>query len=49
MRKLLRRQVLRGELPFLHVMRDNELAYRLYLRMGFKVYSESVVRVISRG
>ena len=48
MRKLIRRQVLRGELPFLHVMRDNELAYQLYLRMGFGVYSESVVRVISR-
>lgn len=48
MRKLIKRQMQRGELPFLHVMRDNEHAYQLYLRMGFAVYSDSVVRVISR-
>lgn len=30
------------------LMADDELAYRLCLRMGFGVCSESVVRVISR-
>ena len=47
MRKLVRRQVARGETPFLHVMRDNAVARRLYERMGFAVYRESVVRVVS--
>ena len=28
-------------------MRDNETARRLYERMGFAVYRESVVRVVS--
>lgn len=48
MAKLLRRQVLRGETPFLHVMRDNVHAHALYLRMGFRDYREVVVRVVSR-
>jgi len=47
MRKLIRRQVARHETPFLHVMRANENARRLYERMGFAVYRESVVRVVS--
>jgi GNAT superfamily N-acetyltransferase len=46
--KLVRRQMQRGEVPFLHVMRANENARRLYERMGFRVYRESVVRVVSR-
>ncbi|WP_295990978.1 GNAT family N-acetyltransferase [Rugamonas sp.] len=46
--KLIRRQALRGETSFLHVMRANEMAHHLYLRMGFRDYRESVVRVISR-
>jgi ribosomal protein S18 acetylase RimI-like enzyme len=47
MRKLIRRQAGRDETPFLHVMRANENARRLYERMGFAVYRESVVRVVS--
>lgn len=46
--KLIRRQLLRGETPFLHVMRDNESAHRLYAGMGFRDHREAVVRVISR-
>ena len=41
-------QMRRGETPFLHVMRDNENAHRLYRRMGFRVHQEPVVRVVSR-
>ena len=47
MTTLIRRQLGRGETPFLHVMRANEGARRLYERMGFRVYRESVVRVVS--
>ncbi len=46
--KLIDRQIKRGETPFLHVMRGNVRAHRLYQRMGFRNYSEPVVRVISR-
>ena len=46
MAKLIRRQMQRGETPFLHVMRDNVGAHQLYRRMGFADYRESVVRVI---
>lgn len=45
--KLVRKQMERGETPFLHVMRDNAGARALYERMGFRVWRESVVRVIS--
>jgi predicted GNAT family acetyltransferase len=38
----------RGETPFLHVMRDNESAHRLYGRMGFRDHCEAIVRVISQ-
>jgi ribosomal protein S18 acetylase RimI-like enzyme len=48
MLKLIRRQLARGETPFLHVMRANEAAHQLYLRMGFRDYRETVVRVVSR-
>jgi ribosomal protein S18 acetylase RimI-like enzyme len=47
MAKLVRRQMQRGETPFLHVMRDNSSARRLYKRMGFRDYRETIVRVIS--
>ena len=47
MAKLVRRQMQRDETPFLHVMRDNSGAHRLYERMGFRDYRESVVRVLS--
>ena len=44
--KLIRRQMQRSETPFLHVLRDNAVARRIYGRMGFRDYRESVVRVI---
>ena len=47
MTKLVRRQVARGETPFLHVMRDNLRARELYERMGFRIYREAVVRVVA--
>jgi len=47
MLKLVDLQMRRGETPFLHVMRDNENAHRLYRRMGFRVHEEPVVRVVS--
>lgn len=47
MLKLVRRQMMRGETPFLHVMSGNAGARALYERMGFRLYRESVVRVIS--
>lgn len=47
MYRLLRRQMHRGETPFLHVMHDNSSARGLYERMGFRNYRETVVRVIS--
>lgn len=48
MTKLLRREMQRGEAPFLHVARENEGARRLYKGMGFRDYLESVVRVVAR-
>lgn len=47
MLKLVRRQLLRGETPFLHVMSANKVAHELYLRMGFRDYRETVVRVVA--
>lgn len=48
MLKLVRQQMERGEVPFLHVMSENTHAHALYERMGFRDYRESVVRVITR-
>jgi predicted GNAT family acetyltransferase len=48
MQLLLRRELQRGETPFLHVMRDNAGARALYARMGFVECQEQVVRVLSR-
>ncbi len=47
MQTLIRHQMQRGETPFLHVMRENGNAHKLYQRMGFADYKEAVVRVIS--
>ena len=47
MLKLVRRQMQRDDTPFLHVMRANSGAHRLYERMGFRDDRESVVRVVS--
>jgi len=48
MEKLIARHMARGERSFLHVMRANEGAHQLYLKMGFDDYLESVVRVVAR-
>lgn len=48
MRKLLLRELARGEQPFLHVMSANTRARELYRNMGFVEYLESVVRVVAR-
>ena len=47
MMKLIRRQMRRQKTPFLHVMTANDRAHGLYLRMGFRDYRQSVVRVIA--
>jgi ribosomal protein S18 acetylase RimI-like enzyme len=49
MMKLIRRQMQREKTPFLHVMTANDRAHGLYLRMGFRDYRQSVVRVIAPG
>ncbi len=46
--KVVRRQIGRGQAPFLHVMRDNVHARRLYERMGFRFHQEVALRVVSR-
>jgi ribosomal protein S18 acetylase RimI-like enzyme len=46
-RKLIGRQLARGEVPFLHVMSTNRAGHGLYARMGFRDYRETVVRVVS--
>jgi predicted GNAT family acetyltransferase len=45
--KLIALHIGRGETSFLHVMRENEAAHRMYLRMGFRDYVETPVRVVS--
>ena len=46
--KLVHRQMLRGETPFLHVMSQNTPALGLYEKMGFRKYLETLVRVVTR-
>ena len=46
--KLVRRQMERGQFPFLHVMRDNVHAREIYTRMGFRLHQEVALRVVSR-
>ena len=45
--KVINRQLQRQEIPFLHVMSANAIARRLYEKLGFRNYHETVVRVIS--
>ena len=45
--KVMRRELARGEVPFLHVMSANATARHLYERLGFRVYHEQVVRVVA--
>jgi GNAT superfamily N-acetyltransferase len=47
MLKLVRRQLARGETPFLHVMSANSRAHQLYVDMGFRDERETVVRVVT--
>ncbi|HEY4068488.1 MAG TPA: GNAT family N-acetyltransferase [Burkholderiaceae bacterium] len=49
MAMLIRRQLQRGETPFLNVLPSNAGAHALYRRMGFRVRVETNVRIISRG
>jgi GNAT superfamily N-acetyltransferase len=46
---IVRRQIARGQLPFLHVMADNLHAQRVYERMGFRFHQEVALRIVSRG
>jgi predicted GNAT family acetyltransferase len=46
--KIVRRQMERGQIPFLHVMRDNVHAREVYALMGFRLYQEVALRVVSR-
>jgi len=46
--RIVRLQMQRGQLPFLHVISSNENAHALYERMGFRDYKETVVRVVER-
>lgn len=46
--KLVRREMLRGEAPFLHVVHDNHRAHGLYQRMGFRDAREVVLRAVTR-
>lgn len=46
--KLVRHQLQRGETPFLHVMSHNTPALALYEKLGFRVYLETTVRVVTR-
>jgi predicted GNAT family acetyltransferase len=46
--KLVRRQMQRGKTPFLHVMSHNAPARALYVKMGFRDYRATVVRVVTR-
>jgi ribosomal protein S18 acetylase RimI-like enzyme len=45
---VIRRQLARGETPFLHVMSANTRARELYERLGFRVDREVTVRVVFR-
>jgi ribosomal protein S18 acetylase RimI-like enzyme len=46
---VVRRELARGETPFLHVVSTNARAIALYQRIGFTTAREVPVRVVSRG
>ena len=46
--KIVRLQMQRKQLPFLHVISSNTTAHALYERMGFRDYRETVVRVVEK-
>jgi len=45
---VVRKQLARGQVPFLHVMKANEGARGLYRKMGFAERAEMAVRVVSK-
>jgi GNAT superfamily N-acetyltransferase len=48
MHKLIRLQIARGLVPFLHVMSFNTRALELYEHMGFRRHRESLMRIVCR-
>lgn len=46
--EIVRRQLLRGETPFLHAMATNETARAMYRRLGFRERMETPIRVLRR-
>jgi len=44
--RLIRRQLARGETPFLHVIADNDAARTLYQGMGFTCRCETLLRIV---
>jgi ribosomal protein S18 acetylase RimI-like enzyme len=46
--KIVRLQMQRGQLPFLHVISSNTTAHALYEKLGFRDYKETVVRVVEK-
>ncbi len=47
MTHVIRRQLARGEVPCLHVLADNTRARRLYARLGFREYRETLARQLA--
>ncbi len=45
---LVRRQLARNQVPFLHVMHGNDNARRIYEASGFALHQDLVVRIVSR-
>jgi ribosomal protein S18 acetylase RimI-like enzyme len=48
MQMLLRREMQRGETPFLQVRRNNAAAHDLYERMGFEDRQDMLIRILTR-
>jgi ribosomal protein S18 acetylase RimI-like enzyme len=46
--KIVRMQMQRKQLPFLHVVSSNTTAHALYEKLGFREYRETVVRVVEK-
>src|SRR5687768_2984640 len=48
MQRVVRLQLARGQVPFLHVMDANARAREIYARMGFRHYQRLALRVVAR-